>query len=45
MILQKVKELEARNGFLSIDKCHNSMMIYGNLPINNSKPDIVGTNA
>ena len=45
MILQIVKELEAKNHFLYIDKCHNSMIYYGNLPINNPKLDIVGTNA
>ena len=45
MILQKAKELEAKNNFLYIDKCHNSVMNYRNLLINNPKRDIVGTNA
>ena len=31
--------------FLYTDKCHNSVMNSGNLPINNPKQDIVGTNA
>ena len=31
--------------FLYIDKCHNSVINYRNLPINNPKRDIVGTNA
>ena len=45
MIFQIVKELEAKNHFLYIDKCHNSVITYGNLPINDPKRDIVGTNA
>ena len=45
MILQTVKELEAKKPFLYIAKCHNTMINYGNLPINNLKWDIVGTNA
>ena len=45
MILQTVKELEAKNQFLYIDKCHNSVINYRNLPINNPKRDIIGTNA
>ena len=45
MILQVVKELEARNRFLYIDKCHNSVKNERNLPINNPKQDIFGTNA
>ena len=45
MILQIAKELEAKNHFLYIEKCHNSVMNYRNLPINNPKWDIVGTNA
>ena len=31
--------------FLYIEKCHNSVINYRNLPINNPKRDIVGTNA
>ena len=45
MILQIVKELEAKKHFLYIDKSHNSVIKYRNLPINNPKQDIVGTNA
>ena len=45
MILQTAKELEAKNLFLTIGKCHNSVMNYLNLPINNPKRDIVGTTA
>ena len=45
MILQIAKELEAKNHFLYIDKCHNSVMNYRNLPMNNAKRDIVGTSA
>ena len=46
MILQIVKELEAKNlFFFTIDKCHNSVIDYRNLPINNSKRDILDTNA
>ena len=45
MILQTVKELEAKNHFLTIDKSHNSVINYRNLPINNSKRDILDTNA
>ena len=41
-----VKELEAKKTFfLYVDKCHNSVINYGNLPINNPKRDIVGKNA
>ena len=45
MILWREKELAAKNHFLHIDKCHNFMINYRNLPINNPKRDIVGTNA
>ena len=45
MILQIVKELEAKNHFLHIDMCHYSVINHENLPINNPKRDIVGTNA
>ena len=45
MILQIVKELEAKNHFLYIDKCRNSVINYQNLHINNPKGDIAGTNA
>ena len=45
MILQIVKELEAKNHFWYIAKCHNSVINYPNLPINNPKPDIVGISA
>ena len=45
MILQAVEKLTAKNLFLYIDKCHNSVINYRNLPINNPKRDIVGTNA
>ena len=31
--------------FLYIDECHNSVINYGNLPINNPKRVVVGTNA
>ena len=31
--------------FLYIDKCHNSVINYRKVPINNFKRDIVGTNA
>ena len=34
-----------KNHFMYIDKCHNSVVNYGNLPINNPKRDVVGTNA
>ena len=44
-LLVIVKELEAKNHFLYIDKCHNSVINYRNLPINNPKRDIVGANA
>ena len=40
-----IKELEAKNHFLTIDKCHNSVRNYQNLPINNPKRDILDTNA
>ena len=40
-----VKELEAKIYFLYIDKCHNSVINYRNLSINNAKRDLVGTNA
>ena len=45
MILQIVKDLEAKNHFLYIAKCHYSVINYQNLPINNPKRNIVGTNA
>ena len=45
MILQIVKELQAKNHFWYIDKCHNSVINNRNLPINNPKGDIVGVNA
>ena len=45
MILQIVKELEAKNHVLYNDKCHNSVINVRNLPINNPKRDIVETNA
>ena len=45
MIFQIVKEQEAQNHFLTIDKCHNSEINYQNLPINNPKPDILDINA
>ena len=45
MILQIIRELEAENHFWCIDKCHNSVINYRNLSINNPKRDIVGTNA
>ena len=41
MILQIVKDLEAKNHFLYIDKCHNFVINYRNLPINNAKRDII----
>ena len=44
MILQIVKELEAETHFLYIGKCRNSVINYGNLPINNLKWE-VGANA
>ena len=45
MILQIVEELEAKNHFLTTDKCHNSVINYRNMPINNPKRDILDTNA
>ena len=45
MILQIVKELEAKKHFLYIDKCRNSVINYQNLSFKNPKRDIVGTNA
>ena len=39
MLLQIVKELEAKNHFLYIDKSHNCD---GNLPMKAAKRDIVG---
>ena len=45
MILQIVNELETKNHFWYFDKCHNSVINYWNLPINNPKRDIVGTSA
>ena len=45
MIFQVVKELEAKKHFLYIDKCRNSVINHGTLPINNPKRDIVGANA
>ena len=41
----KVQKLEDMNHFLYIDKCHNSVINHGNLPINNPQRDIVGANA
>ena len=43
MILQIAKKLEANITFLY--KCHNSVMNYQNVPINNPKRNIVDTNA
>ena len=40
-----VKKLEAKIHLWYIDKCHNSVINYQNLPIYNPKGDIVGTNA
>ena len=40
-----VKELEAKNHFFYIDKCHNSVINYRNMPINDPKRYIIGTNA
>ena len=45
MILQIVKELEAKNHFLYNNKCHNSVINYRNLPINGPERDTVGNNA
>ena len=45
MILQIVKEPEAKNHFLYMNNFHNCVINYQNLPINDPKPDIVGTNA
>ena len=45
MTFQIEKELEAKNHFWYIDKCHNSVINNRNLPINNPKRDIVGTSA
>ena len=42
MILKIVKELDTKNHFLYIDKCHNSVITYQNWPINNSKQNIGG---
>ena len=39
------KGTRGQNHFLYIDKCHNSVINYGNLPINDPKRDIVDTNA
>ena len=44
MLLQTVKELEAKSHFCTLTKAI-SMIYYVNLPINNPKRDIVGTNA
>ena len=41
---QKSKGPRGQKPFLYIDKCHDSAIDYGNLPINNPKRDIVGTN-
>ena len=41
MILQIVKELQAKIHFLTIDECHNSVINYQNLPINNPKRNIL----
>ena len=45
MILQIKKEQEAKKHFMTIDKCHNSVTNYRNLPINNPRLDILDTNA
>ena len=45
MILQIRKELEAKKHFMTIDKCHNSVANYRNLPIKNPRLDILDTNA
>ena len=45
MIHQIVKESEAKNHLLYIDKCYNFAINYGNLPISNPKRYIVDTNA
>ena len=39
------KGTRGQKPFLYSDKCHNSVINFGNLPINNPKRDIVGTNA
>ena len=39
------KGTRGKKNILYIDKCHNSVKNNGNLPINNPKQDIVGTNA
>ena len=39
------KGTRGQKPFFDIDKCHNSVINYRNLPINNPKRDIVGTNA
>ena len=40
-----VKELEAKNHFFYFDKCHNSVINYRNLPINDPKRYTIGTDA
>ena len=39
------KRTSGQKHYLYIDKYHNSVINYRNSPINNPKPDIVGTNA
>ena len=45
MVLQNANELEAKNHFVFIVKCHNSVINYRNLFIYISKRDTVVTNA
>ena len=42
MMFQIGRKLEDKNFFLYIDKCHNSMINYPYLAINNPKRDILG---
>ena len=39
------KGTRGKKNIFYIDKCHNSVINYRNLPINNPKRDIVGANA
>ena len=39
------KGTRGQKPFLTIDECHNSVINYRNLPINNPKRDILDTNA
>ena len=39
------KGTRGQKPFLTVDKCHNTVINYRNLPINISKRDILGTNA